>query len=326
MSSYFVKPIFGGFPFGLSDGKTFRDVESTEKVYKLLEEAGCDTIDTARVYGDSEEWLGKTGAGERFTLDTKTPGGFYPGSSTGDGILQHAKESIGLLGVKRVDVFYIHAPDASVDLEDQLRGINQAYKAGYFKRFGLSNFKAKDVQLVYEICKVKGYPLPTVYQGNYNAVTRKLETEIVPTVRKLGMALYVYSPMAGGLLTRTSEQLREGSQAAGRYAQGHAYEAMYRGVYNTPNYLKALDLWGEAASLAGCSRGELAYRWVAFDSVVDPKHGDAILFGASKHSQVTETLKWLKAGSVGEAAKAKIEEIWKLIEREAPLDNFHSTQ
>jgi aryl-alcohol dehydrogenase-like predicted oxidoreductase len=30
----------------------------------------------------------------------------------------------------QVDVYYIHAPDASVDLEDQLKGINEAHKAG----------------------------------------------------------------------------------------------------------------------------------------------------------------------------------------------------
>jgi aflatoxin B1 aldehyde reductase len=35
---------------------------------------------------------------------------------------------------------------------------------------------------------------------------------------------------------------------------------------------------------------ELAYRWVAFDSPLDPECGDAIVFDASKLSQVKETL------------------------------------
>ncbi|KAK7022112.1 aflatoxin B1 aldehyde reductase member 4 [Favolaschia claudopus] len=317
-----IKAVFGGFPVGA--GKYFPDEESIEKAYKLLEEGGCDTIDTARFYTNSEEWLGKTGAGKRFTIDTKAPGGFIPGSSTGDNILQFAKESVQLLDVKSVDIFYLHAPDPSLDLEDQLRGINDAYKAGYFKRFGVSNYKAADVQRIYDICKEKGYPLPTVYQANYSAVTRKQETELVPTLRKLGLALYVYSPIAGGLLTKTSEQLREGKAAAGRFAKGSDGETtLYGGMYNKPIYYQALDLWGEAASLAGCSRGELAYRWVAFDSVLDAKYGDAVIFGATKHSQIAETLAWLKGGSVGEAAKAKIDEIWKVIEHEAPLDNYH---
>jgi aryl-alcohol dehydrogenase-like predicted oxidoreductase len=78
-------------------------------------------------------------------------------------------------------------------------------------------------------------------------------------------------------------------------------ESLYGGLYHKPSYYKALDLWGEAAEEAGTSRAELAYRWVAFDSAVDPKYGDAVIFGASKHSQISETLAWLKRGSVGEA-------------------------
>ncbi|KAJ6457376.1 NADP-dependent oxidoreductase domain-containing protein [Mycena sanguinolenta] len=316
----YVKAVFGGYPIG--PGKYFPDEETIEKAYQLLEEGGCDTIDTARIYGDSEEWLGKTGAGKRFAIDSKAPGGFVPGSSTGETIPQLAKETVDRLGTN-VDVYYLHAPDPSLELEDQLKGINEAYKAGYFKRFGLSNFTAADVQRVYDICKGKGYPLPTVYQANYSAVTRKQETELVPTLRKLGIAFYVYSPIAGGLLTKTAQQIREASAEAGRFAKGDALEGLYSSLYNKPAYYKVLDLWEEAAKAAGCSKAELAYRWVAFDSAVDPKYGDAIVFGASKLSQISETLAWLKRGSVGEASKAKIDEIWKLIEHEAPLDNYH---
>jgi len=319
MAGNSVKAVFGGGTIG----RTFTDEETIEKVYKLLKEGGCDNIDTALLYGNgkSEELLGKTGARKQFVIDSKTPGGFRPGSN-GATILQHAKDTVERLGTS-VDVFYIHAPDASVELEDQLKGINDAYTAGYFKRFGLSNFKAADVQRVYDICKEKGYPLPTVYQGNYSAVARKQETELIPTLRKLGIAFYVYSPMAGGLLTKTAQQLREGSQDAGRFAQGHVLQGLYSGLYNKPSYYTALDLWEEAAKDAGCSRAELAYRWVAFDSVVDAKYGDAVIFGASTLSQISETLAWLKHGSVGEVAKAKIDAIWKVIEHEAPLDNYN---
>ncbi|KAJ6499159.1 NADP-dependent oxidoreductase domain-containing protein [Mycena sanguinolenta] len=318
-SASYVKAVFGGYSIG--PGKYFPDEETIEKAYQLLEEGGCTTIDTARIYGNSEEWIGKTGAGKRFAIDSKAPGGFIPGSSTGATIPQFAKETAELLGTS-VDVYYLHAPDPSVELEDQLKGINEAYKAGHFKRFGLSNFKATDVQRAYDICKEKGFPLPTVYQANYSAVARKQETELVPTLRKLGMAFYVYSPIAGGLLTKSSQQIRDGNADAGRYANGGS-DNLYGGLYIKPSYLKALDLWEEAAQAAGCSRGELAYRWVAFDSAIDPKYGDGIVFGASKLPQISETLAWLKKGSVGQPAKAKIDEIWKLIEHEAPLDNYH---
>ncbi|KAJ7174871.1 aldehyde reductase [Mycena filopes] len=315
------KLVFGG-SFG--PGNSFPDEESIARVYTLLEAAGVDKIDTARLYGPSEEWLGKTGAGTRFALDSKTPGGFVPGVSTGETIPQHAKETVERLMVDQVDVYYIHAPDPSVPLEDQMRGINAAYKAGHFKRFGLSNFTAADVQRAYDICKANNYPLPAVFQGNYSALARRNEDTLVPTLRKLGMAFYVYSPIAGGLLTKTAAQLREGGEGSGRFAkQGEGKGALYVQLYNKPSYYKALDLWEEAAREAGCSKAELAYRWVAFDSVVDGKYGDAVIFGASKHSQIPETASWLKHGSVGEKAKAKIDKIWEVVKDDAPLDNYH---
>ncbi|KAF7354792.1 Aldo-ket-red domain-containing protein [Mycena sanguinolenta] len=314
MTSKSVKIVFGG---GAGMAKIFPDEESIEKVYQLLEQGNCDTIDTARFYSGSEEWIGKTGAGKRFTIDSKTPGGLAPGTSTAETIPQHAKETVERLGVNSVDVYYIHMPDPSVDLEDQLKGINAAYAAGHFKRFGLSNFSVEDVQRVYDICKAKGYPLPTVYQGNYNAVTRRPETDLIPILRKLGIAFYVYSPIAGGLLTKTPKELHDGAEK-GRYAKGHPLRWLYEGLYDKPSYYTALEMWEEAAKETGCSRAELAYRWVAFDSIVDPKYGDAIIFGARSYTQIEETIGWLRKGSVGAAAKAKIDEIWKLVENDAP--------
>jgi tRNA(Ile)-lysidine synthase TilS/MesJ len=64
------------------------------------------------------------------------------------------------------------------------------------------------------------------------------------------------------------------------------------------------------------------YRWVAFDSAAD-KYGNAVIFGATEHSQISEMLASLKRGAVGEAAKAKINEIWKIVEQDAPLDNYN---
>ncbi|KAK7013322.1 aldehyde reductase [Favolaschia claudopus] len=323
MSSLPVKAIFGGQSIGV--GKAFPDAQSIERVYQLLEEGGCDTIDTSRLYGDSEEWLGKTGAPKRFTIHSnKTPGGrFVPGTSTSETIPLHAKETFERLGRNPVDIYYMHAPDPGVPLEDTLKGIHLAHKAGYFHRFGLSNYTAPDIDLVYTICQQNGYPLPSAYQGNYSAVARKLESAVLPTLRRLHIPLYVYSPMAGGLLTKTPAQLRAGGADAGRFAQGHMLQFMYAPLYDKPVYYEALGMWEEVAREVGCSRAESAYRWVAFDSMVDAEEGDAIVFGASRHEHIEETLKWLKRGSVGEKAKAKLEEIWKLVENEAPLDNYN---
>jgi len=109
--------------------------------------------------------------------------------------------------VPKVDIFYMHAPDKEVPLEETLAGINDAYQAGLFSRFGLSNYPASEVQAAYDICKANGYVLPTVYQGNYSPVARKQETILFPTLRKLNMSFYAYSPIAGGFLAKSKQYI-----------------------------------------------------------------------------------------------------------------------
>lgn len=195
-----IKNVFGAA--SVRTDRAFKSPEALLEVYDLLEQYNCHTIDTATIYGPSEEFLGKSSAGKRFTLDTKAPCGIPPGGGKKETILQNFENSKKLLGVEQVDIWYLHAPDRSTSIEDTLEGVNEAYKAGWFKRFGLSNFFADEVQKVYDACKAKGYPLPSVYQGNYNAVARKQEEVLLPTLRKLGIVSNALSTLhPGAMLT-----------------------------------------------------------------------------------------------------------------------------
>ena len=158
-----IQYVFGGG--GIRAGGNYEDPKVLSEVFEVLERNGCKKIDTAALYGESEEYLGKAKAGDKFVLDTKTKGGFGgPGYASKDNVIREGKHSKEMLG-SNVDVYYIHAPDGDTPIEQTLEGVNAIYKTGFFKRFGLSNFKVEDVQVVYDHCKEKGYPLPSVYQG-----------------------------------------------------------------------------------------------------------------------------------------------------------------
>ena len=62
--------MFGGGGFRV--GGHYDSPDKLKSVFDTLKKGGCDTIDTAALYGESEEFLGKAGAGKEFTLDTKT--------------------------------------------------------------------------------------------------------------------------------------------------------------------------------------------------------------------------------------------------------------
>jgi diketogulonate reductase-like aldo/keto reductase len=96
-----ITNVFGGG--GIQPQRAFGNVEILKEVFDILEKGDCPIIDTAALYGESEEILGKAEAGKRFIIDTKTRGGFAPGKGTKETVIAEAENSKKLLGVN-VDV------------------------------------------------------------------------------------------------------------------------------------------------------------------------------------------------------------------------------
>lgn len=87
---------------------------------------------------------------------------------------------------------YLHQPDRTVPFAETYSAMNEAYRAGKFEHFGLSNFSADEVEEAVTMCKEKGWVVPTVYQGLYNAVARNGEDKLFPVLRKHGIKFYSY--------------------------------------------------------------------------------------------------------------------------------------
>ena len=101
-------------------------------------------------------------------------------------------KSLEELKVERLDMLFIHVPDRETDLEDTLRAIDEEYKAGKFKNFGVSNYSEAEVGEILKICGEKGYVKPSVYQGHYNAVVRGGEKGLMRVVRREGMGFWAF--------------------------------------------------------------------------------------------------------------------------------------
>jgi aryl-alcohol dehydrogenase-like predicted oxidoreductase len=91
--------------------------------------------------------------------------------------------------------------------------------------------------------KTKGYVLPTVYQGNYNLVGCKNETLLFPTLRKLGITIQAYLPIAGGFLAKTPEQVTLAK--SGRWLADSWSAPLHLATYATPELLEYLREFGE---------------------------------------------------------------------------------
>jgi len=157
---------------------------------------GGHAIDTSRLYGGgtSEEMLGRSDI-HGAVIDTKV----YP-ISPGDHEPTRLKslfhESLKALGGHKIRVFYLHAADRSIPFEHTVRAVNELYLEGHFQEFGLSNFYSFEVAEIVGICRANGYVLPTAYEGVYNCLDRTIEAELVPCLRKFGIRLAGYCPLA----------------------------------------------------------------------------------------------------------------------------------
>jgi len=82
-------------------------------------------------------------------------------------------------------------------------------------------------------------------------------------------------------------------------------------------------MWNKIAEEMGVSKAALSYRWLAFHSHVRSEKGDGIVVGALKKEDLEQVMEWLCEGELSEEVVRRIEDVWKVVESEAPIDNFH---
>jgi aflatoxin B1 aldehyde reductase len=170
--------------------------EETKAFLDTFYNRGGRNIDTARGYsphapGSSEQRLGLAEASKRFVIDTKVISR-RPGAHIKEMIEKSINDSLEALRVNQVEIEYLHFPDRGTPFEETSKAMNKAYEEGKFKKFGLSNYTAEEVEKFVEICEKNGLVKPSVYQGHYNPIVRGGEEELFPVLRKHGMAFYAY--------------------------------------------------------------------------------------------------------------------------------------
>jgi len=191
--------ILGTMTFGWSYSSSKIDSTLAGDMLDTYFAAGYNHVDTALTYsgGKTEGMLGElmapgsARAAKCGVLATKA--GPWQGTATMSGncglspeqLRDKVQASLTALKRDKIDLLYLHAPDSGTCIEETLAEIHRLHGEGKIGALGLSNFQAWEVCHVYHTCKANGYLLPTVYQGMYNAVTREVERELLPCLRKV---------------------------------------------------------------------------------------------------------------------------------------------
>ena len=306
-----MKLVLGTMTFG--ESVFAPDVSAFVNAY--LQNGGTE-LDTAYVYneGNCERLLGEVlpKLEKPFRIATKV-NPRISGRLDGDAAYKQVNESLERMNLPSVDTVYLHFPDPKTPVESVLEAMADLHSQGKFKELGLSNFPAWMVTDVWHICDSRGWVKPTVFQGIYNPLTRKAETELNACLNHFGMRFYAYNPLAGGLLTGRYGHY-EDAPTDGRFT----HRPNYQGRYWKKSFFEAVDLIRKAGEKYGINTIEATYRWLAFHSMLDGSRGDAILIGASKLGHLQQNMDTLKAGSLPEEMVEAFNQAWAITKADSP--------
>ncbi|GBE87006.1 Oxidoreductase sirO [Sparassis crispa] len=316
--------VMGAMTFGEegTEGARVYDLKDVEAILDVFQAHGHLEIDTARTYagGTSEQYLGKIDWRKRgLLIETK----LYPFASNarlqaiGVELISHSPEdlrkyleiSMKTLNTDQLEMWYLHGPDRATPYEVTLKAVDELYREGKFRRFGISNYMSWEVAEMVQICKANGYIQPTAYQGIYNAIHRKVEPELFPCLRKYGISFYEFNPLGGGFFTgryHSTDKVEAGSRFDPENNMGKYYRSRY---WNEP-YFKALAAIEEVAKAHDLTTAEIALRWISHHSLMKREYGDAVLIGASSLKHIKQNMIDLEKGPLPEEVLSVLDEAW----------------
>ena len=207
------------------------DLEASRRVVERALDLGVTLIDTADTYGNrggSEEALGKILGPRRkdIVLASKfgmvmDDAGKLQGASR-DYIMRAVEASLRRLKTDWIDLYQVHRPDPRTPIEETLRALDDLVKAGKVRFVGCSNFSAKQLEEAQQVAARHGLVSFVSCQDEYSLLARDLEKDREPMMRKYGLGLLPFFPLASGLLTG---KYRRERGAAGRHASCRAIRA-----------------------------------------------------------------------------------------------------
>jgi aryl-alcohol dehydrogenase-like predicted oxidoreductase len=179
------------------------------KVVHAAIDSGINFIDTADMYseGECEEIVGKALKGRRSDVVLATKGHFQMGEGrnrSGNSrawLIKAIEDSLRRLQVDWIDVYQVHRPDPSTDIEETLSVLTDLQCAGKIRTFGGSYFAPEDMVDAWHVAERRGLAKFRTEQPSYSMLTRGVEAAVLPTCGRLGMGVLVSSPLAWGFLS-----------------------------------------------------------------------------------------------------------------------------
>jgi aryl-alcohol dehydrogenase-like predicted oxidoreductase len=271
------------------------DHDDCVRVIHAALDQGINFVDTADMYsaGESERIVGQALRGRRDDVVLATKVHFQMGEGrnrSGNSrrwILTAVEESLRRLGTDWIDLYQVHRPDHTTDMEETLSVLGDLVRAGKIRAFGCSTFPAADIVEAQHVAERRGLMRLRTEQPPYSIVARGIEESVLPVCRRYGMGVLVWSPLASGFLSGRHRKDQPVDLSAGRPALNP--DRFDPSLSQNVRKYEALERLVELAADVGCTLPELAVAFtVAHPAVTSVIIGprtmgqlDGLLTGAS---------------------------------------------
>ena len=248
-------------------GRDTDEHEAAEQLRFYLD-AGGNFIDTAAVYGNGDAervlggFLGVMVPRDQIIIATKAGISFKSGERVVDNsrtsLIADLDRSLSHLRTDYVDLWQIHTWDENTPLEEVLSALDYAVSTGKARHVGISNFAgwqlARSVTLQNPIF---GKAAIISTQNEYSLLNRKIEREVLPASRELGVGVLAWSPLGRGVLTG---KYRSGLPSDSRGASPHF--SSFIEPYLDERSRKIVEAVMVASDGLGLSPLEVSLAWV----------------------------------------------------------------
>lgn len=235
------------------------DQDSIGTIHRALE-LGINLLDTSDMYGlgHNEELIGRAikGRREKVIIATKfgsirgKKGEFLGVNGKPDYVRSACESSLRRLNIDVIDLYYQHRVDSDTPIEETIGAMAQLVREGKVRYLGLSEAAMATIRRAHAV-----HPIAAL-QTEYSLWTRDVETEILPTVRELGIGFVAYSPLGRGFLASRFRKKDDFEQKDFRLTSPR-----FQGQ-NLDQNVRFLQRIEEIAADKKCKPAQLALAWV----------------------------------------------------------------
>ncbi len=258
----------GTMTFGTETGFG-ADEDESRRIFGAFADAGGNFIDTANAYtnGTAELMVGKfvSGMRDRFVIATKYTIATDKSDSNSGGnhrksLARSIDDSLKRLGTDYIDLYYAHMFDGFTPIEEAMRALDDAVRAGKILYVGLSDFPAWMVSRADLYAEFAHLTRPACIQIEYNLAMRDGDRELLPMADALGLSVLDWSPLAGGTLTGKLLRPDPEENYQGRVAASQVARTFDKYKSEAVNQLVTVLM--ACAEEMGTTPGRLALAWL----------------------------------------------------------------